>query len=266
VSGRIQAHPNEVDPTIPFEHDRKHASYDPRAVWLFRQQLVQAHRVMSQFRSSFVGNVSPVHFFWGGFDLACTRFSGRTAPPHPGGAPNCADWVMVEGYSHELSSCGFWPGGGDEGAFYSYAYPEPEGFADSVVEPVDAFCSKEHQEFVLPYEAVRTASDPDAALLRFLDTTYRAAAERGNWNRTALETDPHRWDTGRRTSVPGARRYVTCLSRTVGERATGWQASPSEGQRVADRLRTRLIETLEVGVLSEIFVDGSDALRKDPAP
>ena len=206
INVRIQAHPNEVDPAIPFEHDREHASYDPRAVWLFWQQLVQAHRVMSQFRSSFVGKVSPVHFFWGGFDLACTRFSGRTAPTHPGGATNCADWVMVEGYSHELSSCGFWPGGGDEGAFYSYAYPEPEGFADSAIEPVDAFYSEEHQEFVLPYETVRAASDPDATLLRFLETTYRAAAERGNWNRTALETDPHRWDNGRRPSVPGARR------------------------------------------------------------
>ena len=205
INVQIQARPNEVEPAIPFEHDHRHASYDPRAVGLFWQQLVQAHRVISQFRSSFVGKVSPVHFFWGGFDLACTRFSGRTAPTHPGGAPNCGDWVMVEGYSHELSSCGFWPGGGEEGAFYSYAYPEPKGFADFAVEPVDAFYSKEYGEFLLPYEAVRTAPDPDAALLRFLDTTYWAAAERGGWDRTALEADPHRWDHARRTGVPRAR-------------------------------------------------------------
>jgi hypothetical protein len=203
INVQIQARPNEVEPAIAFEHDHRHASYDPRAVALFWQQLVQAHRVISQFRSSFVGKVSPVHFFWGGFDLACTRFSGRTAPTHPGGAPNCADWVMVEAYSHELSSCGFWPGGGEEGAFYSYAYPEPTGFADFPVEPVDARYSKEHQEFLLPYEAVRTAPDPDAALLRFLDTTYWAAAERGSWNRAALEADPHRWDHARRIGTRG---------------------------------------------------------------
>ena len=205
IDVRIQARPNEVDPAIPFQRDREHASYDPRAAWLFWQQLVRTHRVMSQFRSSFVGKVSPVHFFWGGFDLACTRFSGRTAPTHPGGAPNCGDWVMVEGYSHELSSCGFWPGGGEEGAFYAYAYPEPAGFADFAVEPEDAYYSKEYKQFLLPYEAVRTAPDPDAALLRFLDTTYCAAAERGDWNRAALETDPHRWDHVRRTGIPAAR-------------------------------------------------------------
>jgi len=193
IDVQIQARPNEVDLAVPFEH----ASYDPRAVGLLWQQLVQADRVISRFRSSFAGKVSPVHFFWGGFDLACTRFSGRTAPTHPGGAPNCGDWVMVEGDSHEVSSCGFWPGGGEEGAFYSYAYAEPAGFADVAVEPVDTFYSKEHQQFLLPYEAVRTASDPDAALLQFLDSTYRAAAERGDWDRTALETDPHRWDHAR---------------------------------------------------------------------
>ncbi len=199
IDVQIQARPNEVAQAIPFAQDYEHASYDPRAVGLFWQQLVQAHRVMSRFRSSYVGKVSPVHFFWGALDLACTRFSGRTAPTHPGGAPNCGDWVMVEGYSHELSSCGFWPGGGEEGAFYSYAYPEPDGFADFAVEPVDALYSKEHQEFLLPYEAVRTAPDPDEALLRFLETTYRAAAERGSWNRAALECDPNRWDHARRT-------------------------------------------------------------------
>ncbi len=117
---------------------------------------------MHEFRSHFVGKVSPVHFFWGAMDLACTRFSGRTAPKHPGGAPNCGDWVMVEGYSHELSSCGFWPGGGDEGAFYAYAYPEPDGFADYPVAPRAAFYSTDNGQFLLPYEAVRTAADPTA--------------------------------------------------------------------------------------------------------
>jgi hypothetical protein len=123
IASRIVAHPNEVDPSIPFAEDYEHAEYDADAARMFWQQLVQAQRVMLAFRASFAGKVSPVHFFWGALDLACTRFSGRPAPPHAGGAPNCPDWVMVEGYSHELSSCGFWPGGGQEGAFYSYAYP-----------------------------------------------------------------------------------------------------------------------------------------------
>ena len=128
VDVAIRPVPVEVPLAVPFAQDTEHASYDAAAVRLFWGQLVQASRVITAFRSAFVGKVSPVHFFWGSFDLACTRFSGRTAPPHPGGVPNCADWVMVEGYSHELSSCGFWPGGGEEGAFYAYAYPEPEGF------------------------------------------------------------------------------------------------------------------------------------------
>ena len=195
----IQARPNEIDPAVPFERDYEHTSYDRDAVERFWQQLVQAHRVIAEFRSYFASKVSPVHFFWGGFDLACTRFSGRSAPTHPGGAPNCGDWVMVEGYSHELSSCGFWPGGGEEGAFYAYAYPEPEGFADYAVEPVSAYYSKEHQQYLLPYEAVRTADDPDGDLLRFLHSTYAAAAVRGGWDRNSLETDPHRWDHARRT-------------------------------------------------------------------
>lgn len=190
----IQATPNEVDPAIPFAEDHEHSSYDADAAQLFWRQLVQAHRVLGEFRSRFIGKVSPVHFFWGAMDLACTRFSGRTAPPHPGGAPNCGDWVMVEGYSHELSSCGFWPGGGEEGAFYAYAYPEPDGFADHPVEPHDAFYSRENGQFLLPYEAVRAASEPDRALMAFLQTTYEAAAEHGRWDRAGLEDDPGRWD------------------------------------------------------------------------
>ena len=195
----IQARPNEVDPAIPFADDREHRSYDAEAAQLFWRQLLAADRVLHQFRSQFIGKVSPVHFFWGAMDLACTRFSGRTAPEHPGGAPNCGDWVMVEGYSHELSSCGFWPGGGEEGAFYAYAYPEPDGFADYPVGPSEAFYSKANGQFLLPYEAVRKAASPENALLEFLNTTYAAAADLGDWDRASLETDPSRWQHKSRT-------------------------------------------------------------------
>ena len=194
IEADIQPRPNEVERAIPFAEDYEHASYDPVAAHLFWRQLLQAGRVIGEFRSSFVGKVSPVHFFWGAMDLACTRFSGRSAPRHPGGAPNCGDWVMAEGYSRELSSCGFWPGGAAEGAFYAYAYPEPDGFADYPVGPADAFYSKENGQFLLPYEAVRTAADPDQALMGFLRSTYGAAAERGGWDRAMLEDDPRRWD------------------------------------------------------------------------
>ena len=192
INSQIVARPNEVDPAIPFAEDFQHRSYDPESARMFWQQLVQAQRVIGKFRASFVGKVSPVHFFWGSFDLACTRFSGRSAPVHPGGVPNCPDWVMVEGYSRELSSCGFWPGGGKEGAFYSYAYPEPDGFATFPVEPAAAYFSDEYKQFLLPYEAVRTDEDPDGAVARFLQTTYDAAAELGGWDRAALEDDPDR--------------------------------------------------------------------------
>lgn len=190
IATRIQGTPNEVDPAIPFAQDREHNTYDPDAAHLFWRQLLQADRILHEFRGDFLGKVSPVHFFWGAMDLACTRFSGRTAPPHPGGIPNCADWVMTEAYSHELSSCGFWPGGADEGAFYSYAYPAPEGFAANPVRPDAAYYSAELGEFLLPYEAVRTAADPDAELLRFLRSTYEAAAELGHWDRAYLERRP----------------------------------------------------------------------------
>ncbi len=188
----IRTTPTEVERAIPFEDDNEHASYDAAAVRRFWGQLVQAHRVLTDFRSRFIGKVSPVHFFWGGFDLAVTRFSGRTAPRHPGGAPNCGDWVMVEGYSHEVSSCGFWPGGAEEGAFYAYAYPEPDGFAQHPVGPEAAGYNTSAGQFLLPYEAVRTAPDPDRALLEFVQTTYEAAAEHGDWDRQALEDDPAR--------------------------------------------------------------------------
>ena len=191
----INATPNEVEPAIPFAEDHQHSSYDPEAVHLFWRQLVQADRVMQAFRGRYVGKVSPVHFFWGSMDLACTRFSGRRAPRHPGGAPNCADWVMEEAYSHELSSCGFWPGGGDEGAFYAYGYPEPAGFRDHPVIPDAAFYSSEFSQYLLPYEAVRTAEDPDATLLSFLQSTYEAAAVNGRWDRDELEHQPAAGDS-----------------------------------------------------------------------
>ncbi|OBF49007.1 hypothetical protein A5756_24385 [Mycobacterium sp. 852002-53434_SCH5985345] len=193
----IQSHPNEVDPALPFAEDSEHASYDPAAANLFWRQLLEADRVLGQFRSRFIGKVSPVHFFWGAMDLACTRFSGRKAPRHPGGAPNCGDWVMVEGYSHELSSCGFWPGGGNEGAFYAYAYPEPDEFGDHAVGPANAGYRKELGEYVLPYEVVRQAADPDRTLLGFLQDTYEAAAINAGWDRAALEDDPDRWSAYR---------------------------------------------------------------------
>ncbi|HEU5026404.1 MAG TPA: DUF5996 family protein [Spirillospora sp.] len=192
IETTIQARPNEVEPSIPFADDHQHASYDAEAAHLFWRQLLQANRVLGEFRSHFVGKVSPVHFFWGAMDLACTRFSGREAPRHPGGAPNCGDWVMVEGYSRELSSCGFWPGL-EEGAFYAYAYPEPEGFPDRPVMPDEAFYSRENGQFLLPYEAVATADDPDRTLSAFLQSTYEAAADLADWDRGSLEEDPDRW-------------------------------------------------------------------------
>jgi hypothetical protein len=198
IATRIQARPNEVEPAIPFAEDLRHSSYDPSATHLFWRQLLQANRIMGEFRSRFVGKVSPVHLFWGAMDLACTRFSGRPAPTHPGGAPNCGDWVMVEGYSRELSSCGFWPGGGEEGAFYAYAYPEPPGFTDYRVQPGEAYYSHQNGQFLLPYEAVADAKDPDTTLLEFLESTYQAAAVLGEWDRVALEDDPNRWNRHRR--------------------------------------------------------------------
>ncbi|QER87163.1 DUF5996 family protein [Streptomyces tendae] len=193
IEAPIRPYPNEVEPAIPFAEDHDHASYDGDAAALFWRQLLQAHRVMGEFRSHFVGKVSPVHFFWGAMDLACTRFSGRKAPPHPV-VPQLRDWVMVEGYSRELSSCGFWPGGGEEGAFYAYAYPAPDGFADHPVGPEGAHFSSEFQQFLIPYEAVRSAPDPDDAVAEFFRTTYEAAAVLGKWDRSVLEDDPRRWD------------------------------------------------------------------------
>ena len=190
VRVRILPRPVEVVEAIPFADDERHHAYDAAAVHRFWSALVQAHRVMGRFRAGFVGKASPVHFFWGGPDLAVTRFSGRRAPTHRGGAPNCADWVMELAYSHEVSSCGFWPGGSAEGSFYSYAYPEPDGFADRPVTPSAAYYDEAFGEFLLPYAAVRTAEDPEAYLLSFFQSTYEAVAELAGWDRAALELAP----------------------------------------------------------------------------
>ncbi|MFL6197954.1 MAG: DUF5996 family protein, partial [Thermoanaerobaculia bacterium] len=184
----IWSMPVEIEGPIPFDRDVTHAAYDPDAAQRFWRVLVQTDRVLNVFRSRFLGKVSPVHFFWGAFDLAVTRFSGRRAPKH-GPTPNIADWVVQEAYSHEVSSLGFWPGGGPvtEPVFYAYAYPEPEGFKEAKVEPAAAFYSPDLGEFLLPYEVVRTAASPDDILLRFAQSTYEAAAEAAGWDRAALE-------------------------------------------------------------------------------
>jgi hypothetical protein len=179
--------PVEIPGAIPFTDDHDHANYDPVAVERFWHALIDVDLAFHRFRADFVGKASPVHFFWGAFDHAVTRFSGRAAPPHPGGAPNCGPHVMLEAYSHEVSSCGFWPGGSEEGTFYSYAYPEPDGFAAWDQLPEGASYSAELGEFVLPYQAVRAARDPDALLTEFLQTTYEAAAELAGWDRAAFE-------------------------------------------------------------------------------
>ena len=186
---KIHPTPNELPDANPLDTDREHASYDAEYANRFWRVLVQSDRVFTAFRARFIGKCSPVHFFWGSFDLAVTRFSGRRAPEHPGGGPHLPDAVTREAYSHEVSSCGFWPGGGPVPfpAYYSYAYPTPDGFGAAPVRPSAAFFSRELGEFVLPYDEVRRAAAPDAMLLEFLQSTYEAAAELGRWDRAALE-------------------------------------------------------------------------------
>jgi Family of unknown function (DUF5996) len=181
--------PNEVPDPIPFRDDRQLRPYDADAVTRFFRALVVINRVFYRFRTGFIGKVSPVHLFWGSFDLAVTRFSGRLAPLHPGGVPALPDDVTREAYSHEVSSAGFWPGGGgtDFAAFYSYAYPTPNGFADAKVLPAGAYFDRKLGEYLLPYDVVRKSSEPEATLMAFLDSTYRAAADAGRWDRAALE-------------------------------------------------------------------------------
>jgi len=187
--------PVEVPVAIPFAEDREHAAYNPEAAQRCWQILLHVDRVLKRFRGRFLGKSSPVHFFWGSFDLAATRFSGRRAPRHAGGAPNCPDYVMVEAYSHECSSCGFWPGGGPiaEPIFYSYTYPEPAGYPDRAVRPEGAYYHQEMREFVLPYEVVRCSTAPDDLLLDFVQSTYEAAADCAGWDRAALDRPREEW-------------------------------------------------------------------------
>jgi hypothetical protein len=191
VTPRFHEAPNEVPDATPFADDHAHASYDRDAAQRCWRILAQSARVLGEFRARFLGKVSPVHFWWGGFDLACTRFSGKLAPPHPGGFPNLPDWITREAYSHECISAGWWPGnvGGPvaEPAFYAYVYPEPEGCPDASIAPTAARWHLELHEWVLPYDAVRRASDPDAMLLEFLQSTYDAAAGLAGWELGALE-------------------------------------------------------------------------------
>lgn len=190
IAVAIRTMPCEIPDCIAFEQDTVHATYNASYANRFWRVLASAQQVMAHFRSGFLGKVSPVHFFWGSFDLAVTRFSGRRAPLHPGGVPHLPDSVAREAYSHEVSSAGFWPGGGgviDDAAFYSYAYPAPAGFAAAKVKPAAAFFEPALGEFILPYDAVRAARDPDAALMQFLLSTYEAAADLAHWDRTALE-------------------------------------------------------------------------------
>jgi hypothetical protein len=192
VDVRIRPIPAEMETVTPFGEDRTHASYDAGAAQRCWRALVQADRVLRAFRGRFLGKCSPVHFWWGGFDLSCTRFSGRTAPPHPGGIPNLPDWITREAYSHDCISAGWWPGGGalNEPAFYAYAYPEPAGLPEAKVRPAAAYYHPQLREFILPYDTVRQAGDPDATLLEFLQSTYEAAADLARWDRAALERRP----------------------------------------------------------------------------
>jgi hypothetical protein len=193
LHAKIHTMPNEIPDAIPFDEDRVHASYDPEYAMRCWRAMTHAERVLQQFRARYCGKCSPVHFFWGSFDLAVTRFSGRRAPEHPGGVPNLPDWVAREAYSHEVSSCGFWPGGPALPApvFYAYAYAEPEGFSTAAVRPGAAYYHAQLREFVLPYDEVRKAQSPDGMLMDFLQSTYEAAATLGNWNRAELECVPH---------------------------------------------------------------------------
>lgn len=185
----IRKKPNEVEDPVPFDRDETHRAYDAEYAQRYWRALVQADRVFKAFRARFVGKASPVHYFWGAPDLAVTRFSGRPAPEHPGGIPNLPDWITREAYSHEVSSCGLWAGGGPipYPAFYAYAYPEPEGFSGARIEPREAFYSQDLREFVLPYDAVRESESPDDTLLAFLQSTYEATADLAHWDRAALE-------------------------------------------------------------------------------
>ena len=188
IEVRISTKPVEVADAIPFESDETHASYDAAHAHLLWRGLLQADRVMKEFQSGFIGKSSPVHLFWGSFDLAATRYSGRPAPRHPGGVVNCPDWVMVEAYSREESSIGWWPQVGEPGpSFYAYTYPEPDGYRAARIRPTSALFDEEFGEFMLPYDAVRGVTDPDGAVLEFFESTYAAGADLAGWDRSSLE-------------------------------------------------------------------------------
>ena len=190
ITVRLRPVPMELSDVLPLDQDATHASYDAAAVRRCWEILVRADTVLKRWRGWFLGKSSPSHFWWGAFDLACTRFSGRPAPRHPGGVPNCPDFVTREAYSHECASVGWWPGTAgilEEPAFYAYAYPEPDGYRDARIAPTDAYYHKTFREWILPYEAVRSAENPERLLMSFSESTYRAAADLAGWDRAALE-------------------------------------------------------------------------------
>lgn len=193
IKVKINPMPCELEDPIPLDKDSTHGTYNAEHATALLRAMLHAQHVLSQFRAEFNGKCSPVHFFWGAADLAVTRFSGRTAPKHPGGVPNLPDWVAQEAYSHEVSSCGFWPGNETlpYPAFYAYSYPEPEGYAEAAVAPTEAFYHPELREFILPYEVVQQADDPEQVLLQFLHSTYNAAADLAHWDREAVEKQLH---------------------------------------------------------------------------